>query len=182
MEEDKVTGLPVYPELANTLTLPDKVLIKEGYKTLRDMSFAYRDFEGTIDGIAFTRNKPEAVKAVQEIQQKLALLSAALQKITGLSTSEQVELSNLSLLSTNPKLMTDADIARLAELKKSNESKKAIAIKHNDILVEFFEAKKKIQAMSTYDVTHYYTEQKQDEENALAKSCLLYTSPSPRDS
>ena len=154
------------PEIAEPLGGVEelKKLSKENYKKLADLSKSYRDNDGSIDGIAFTKNKPEAVRVVKEIQEAERDLSKQIRRFSGLSFNEIKEYYNLRFLKNK---RTSLQQDRYNELKSIKDKSKAARIENSDIFEEYENALSRLMELSTPENTKYYKLEYNNQRNAL---------------
>ena len=154
------------PEIAEPLGGVEelKKLSKENYKKLADLSKSYRDNDGSIDGIAFTKNKPEAVKVVKEIQEAERDLGKQIRRFSGLSFNETREYYNLRFLKNK---RTSSQQDRYNELKSIKDKSKAARIENSDIFEEYENALSRLMELSTPENTKYYKLEYNNQRNEL---------------
>lgn len=145
----------------------DKNAIKEGYELPQQLSAAFRDFEGTVNGNAFQKNKLEAVKVIKKRQEEINKLSEATDKLLFLSKTDSMRLSELEAINRIT-ILNDVDKAEFDVLNKKKIDLKAFGKKYETVLAPYIAAMKDLYSMMNSDVTDYYIAELQIQEDLIA--------------
>ncbi len=141
-----------------------KKLSKENYKKLAELTRAYRDNDGAIDGIAYTKNKPDSVSIIKEIQEAEILLSENMRKVTGLSYAENKEYNDLRILKG---LRSGPQEARFKELSNIKKEIKGVKGENKALFDEYANALSRLMELSTPTETKYYNDEVERQKKKL---------------
>ena len=144
------------PELNNYFDsngVKDNII--EKYAKIKSFVKSFRDSEGTIDGIAFSKAKPELVILIKNIQQDIEKAREAIDSIKNLSKQDRVELADFQVIKKSRLLSAD-ELVKYNKLLDDKASKELVYEKNKSDLDAYYAVVKEKAEMSTSNVTSYY--------------------------
>lgn len=152
---EKVLAVPEIAELFGG-TEEAKRQTKENYDKLSKLTSAYKDNDGVINGIAYTKNKPETIALIKEIEEAEIELGKTIRKYTKLSLAETKELNDLLYLKDT---RTEEENIRLKELQSLQIEIDRLSEKHKEIFKEYSDAVASLRSLTESSPTSYYEEE-----------------------
>jgi hypothetical protein len=149
--------LSAIPELAPFLT-GTKEVMKENYKKLKEVTRAFRDDDGRIDGVTFEKDRPDVRKEIKTIQETYEELKNKASKLRGLSISDSVRLSQLNSQKSTGNL-TPQEQDELVQLQKASAESKALYNKYKKDIDNYLNALQELAELTISNTTGYYDSQ-----------------------
>lgn len=154
------------PEIATALKDVNKDKIKEGYQKIRQLTSPFRDNEGVIDGILFSKVRPELVKEIKNLQQEAENLKSAAAGLRGLSIDDSIELRKLQARAD----LNDEEQARKSELAQKAADTNTLYKNNRRAIDEYNLAINKLSGMRESAPSKYYIQEKDNQLNLLINS------------
>lgn len=146
--------------------IDEQKLGEGGYKKIRDMVNGFRDPDGVIDGVLFSRARPQLIKEIKEIQEANEELKNKASKLKGLSVNDTILYESLAKKRTEGGL-DDQEQAQFDDL--TNEKARIWDIyKRNQKDVDaYYNALSGKSALMDFTPSEYYIQEKDTQLNKL---------------
>lgn len=154
------------PEIADSLRVVNKDKVKEGYKKIRTLTSAFRDNEGIIDGILFSKVKGDLIKQIWEIQTETERLKDQASRLKGLSVQDSMRFRVLIDKQQSANI-TDEERQELIDLQTEKNSKGKIYSANKAIIDEYYDLLAELAKMTENTPSSYYLEEKDNQLNLL---------------
>lgn len=163
---DATEQLMGVPDIANVMAKVDKSKVKDGYSKIRKLTNAFRDNNGIIDGVLFSRIRPALVKQIRDIQQEVENLKNESSKLKGLSVKDSRRLSELVNLSKTSGLSSE-EKSEMKALFDEKNSKKVLYANNKEIIDNYYALLAKLSALMKGSTTQHYLDEKDTQFNIL---------------
>lgn len=127
---------------------------KDIYKTIRDITKAYRDDLQVINGSLLSTQNPDLVKRVKALQEEIEEIKLSTTKMTSLSPEESNELSDLYKIDDR----SQEDEKRFEELNTKREDINRFKEENEALIAELNNLFKELGELSDTTTTDYYEE------------------------
>lgn len=152
--------------IGNVVGNVNKDYIRNGYEKIKELTKTFRDRDGVIDGILFSKIKPDLVVQIRDIQQELENLKNIASKLKGLSVEDAITYNKLYPRSHDGTLTPD-ETQQFNELQAKKNKTKTNYKKNKKLIDGYYEALSGLSALMDTTVSDYYLQEKDTQLNEL---------------
>lgn len=166
--QEATEKISAVPELRAILGKVDKEAIKNGYKKIKALTQAFRDNDGIIDGILFSKVRPELIIQIKNIQQELENLKNKASRLKGLSIQDNIRLSELTKKFIDRNMSLDEE-QELNNLRDERDNRKNLYNQNKKLIDDYYDLLSGLAELVDSSVSEYYVEEKDNQLNTVIK-------------